>query len=163
MRRPSRAFYLDTSALLKIYILETGTQEVRELVRKADLIFISRIAYLEFHSAISRKALEGEKDWRETLKNFKSDWENGFYNILEMSDYAIDRASSLALMGIEKGKGVRAYDALHCGMASIVLEELKIISEKLDKDSFNFSFVTSDSRQKEAANWIGLPVRYVGS
>lgn len=50
----------DTSALVKLYVEESGTQIVREEVEKAEVVATSRIAYVEARAGFSRKLREGE-------------------------------------------------------------------------------------------------------
>ena len=51
--------FLDTSALVKAYVLERGTEAVHEQLRRADEIAISVLAVVEFCAALSRKVREG--------------------------------------------------------------------------------------------------------
>lgn len=54
------AYYLDTSALLKRYITEDGSQWVRGIFRSPDHILItSRITQVEAASAFARRVREG--------------------------------------------------------------------------------------------------------
>jgi len=52
--------YLDTSALVKLYIDEPGSEEVREKVKAARIVSTSRVAYVEARAGIARKFREGE-------------------------------------------------------------------------------------------------------
>jgi predicted nucleic acid-binding protein len=47
--------YLDTSALVKIYVEEPKSAVVRENVKQAEGIATSRIAYAEARAAFARK------------------------------------------------------------------------------------------------------------
>lgn len=46
--------YLDTSALVKIFIQEEHSQSVRNIYLESESIFINVIGYVEFFSAINR-------------------------------------------------------------------------------------------------------------
>lgn len=52
--------YLDTSSLIKLYVDETGTLEVLDLVEQASLLCTSVVAYPEARSALARLHREGE-------------------------------------------------------------------------------------------------------
>ena len=51
--------YLDTSALVKLYVQEVGSTEVRRAVARADLVATSLVAYVEARSAFGEKTSDG--------------------------------------------------------------------------------------------------------
>ena len=55
----SAVLYLDTSALLKAFIVEEGTPDVRAWMQAADVHASSSVAALEVASALARLAREG--------------------------------------------------------------------------------------------------------
>jgi predicted nucleic acid-binding protein len=57
--------YLDTSALVKLYVEEIGSNEVKKLVKTAQIVSTSRIAYVEARAGFARKLREGELDRKE--------------------------------------------------------------------------------------------------
>lgn len=52
--------YLDTSALVKLYIDEAGAPIVRRAAREAELMATSEIAYVEMRAALARRHREGD-------------------------------------------------------------------------------------------------------
>lgn len=53
-------FFLDTSALVKRYVAEVGSQTITELISAAGVnIFIADITRAEFASALNRRLREG--------------------------------------------------------------------------------------------------------
>lgn len=59
--------YLDTSALVKLYVHEQGSETVRKLVDAASVVATSKVAYPEARAALARGFREGllaEKDYR---------------------------------------------------------------------------------------------------
>ncbi len=50
--------YLDTSALVKLYVREESSAAVAKAVRQADVVVVSRIAYPEARAAIGRRKRE---------------------------------------------------------------------------------------------------------
>ena len=49
-------YFLDTSALVKIYHRESGTDVILNIINKNNInIYISDIAVIEFHSALLKK------------------------------------------------------------------------------------------------------------
>ena len=51
-------YYFDTSALIKAYIEEEGSKQVKSIINSAGEIFVTSITSLECHSTIRRLLLE---------------------------------------------------------------------------------------------------------
>jgi len=105
--------YLDTSALLKQYIGEDGTEQVKRLVLQAVGIGSATVTHAEVASAMSRSVRngnispeEGQKAWEEFLR----DWPSVAKQKISMQ--LVERAASLAWE-----YRLRGYDALHLGAA----------------------------------------------
>jgi predicted nucleic acid-binding protein len=101
--------YLDTSALVKLYVDEDDANLVRDTVAEAQLIGTSEIAYVELRSALARRhregAIEGDA-YRRVLKDIDADWQQLFL-ILVNSQLVRDAG------GIAEQYHLRAYDAIH--------------------------------------------------
>jgi predicted nucleic acid-binding protein len=105
--------YLDTSALLKLYIQEDHSEEVNLLVKTAEGAGTSILAYAEMAAALSRATrtrLIPEKAARTAWGNFLSDWPE--FTRLKLSTALIERAAKLAW-----DFGLRGYDAIHLAAA----------------------------------------------
>jgi predicted nucleic acid-binding protein len=91
--------YLDSSALVKRYLEEDGSDKVQLLFSEADIVFVSRLAYPETLSAITRRHRTGDisdKDLKRIKEQFKSDWESLAIveirsEVLQFVDTIIDR------------------------------------------------------------------------
>jgi predicted nucleic acid-binding protein len=69
--------YLDTSSLVKLYVEEAGSQEVRDLLASASLVATSVVAYPEARSALARlRRGEGltETEYRAVRADLEEDW-----------------------------------------------------------------------------------------
>lgn len=69
--------YVDSSALVKKYVLEAGSDRVLKLLAQSGMAVTSKLAYPEILSGLGRKQREKgitEKDYREALVDFESDW-----------------------------------------------------------------------------------------
>ena len=117
--------YLDTSSLVKLYLEEEGSTEVRELVAGASLAATSVLAYPEARSALARLLREGgltESEQAQAKSDLDRDW-NGFLALpvedvwrqggdlaerhgLRGAD-AVHLATYLALLGMSHGAPVR--------------------------------------------------------
>ncbi|MCR4420252.1 MAG: type II toxin-antitoxin system VapC family toxin [Clostridia bacterium] len=105
--------YLDTSALVKLYVLEPGSEAVRRLVGEAAVAATSIVAYPEARAALARGLRDGlldEKDYRQVVAALESDWPR--YLALEVSDSLARFAGELA----EKHR-LRGFDAIHLASA----------------------------------------------
>jgi len=134
--------YLDTSALIKLYVEEEGTTEVKDACSRASVVATSCLAYVEARAALARASREGrirERDRRRTLEELDRDWENFF--VLEVTDALMQRAGALA-----EQQPLRAYDAMHLASALMLRERLgsKVL------------FLCFDERLSEAATAAGL-------
>lgn len=129
--------FLDTSALVKMYIKETGSDYVFKQVNSATKIATSQVAYPEAKSAFARRMREGHlniKDHKKIVKSLDDDW-NSFL-VVELHLDISKNAGNLA----EK-HALRGFDAIHLASACSLRY---LIKSKI-------SFLTYDSRQQEAA------------
>jgi predicted nucleic acid-binding protein len=101
--------YLDTSALVKLYVDEADAPRVRDAVSEAKLVGTSEIAYVELRSALARRHRDGSldrADYRRTLRDVEADWPRLFL-IAVSSSLARDAGD------IAERHRLRAYDAIH--------------------------------------------------
>lgn len=101
--------YLDTSALVKLYVDEPGRPVVMAAVEQADLVGTSIVAYVETRAAFARRRRERgltSEAHRRAVRILHRDWPR--YLRFEVSETLILTAGNLA----EKMQ-LRAYDALH--------------------------------------------------
>jgi predicted nucleic acid-binding protein len=112
--------YLDTSALVKAYVGEVGSEEVMQLIRVATAVGTSHLSKAEMAAAMAMAArqkivnvIEAKQAWQE----FQADWRT-LYKIA-VSEIAVDRAASLAWE-----YGLRGYDAVHLATASLWQEAI---------------------------------------
>ena len=113
--------YLDTSALVKLYVEEEGSGTVREAVAGAEAIATTVIAYVEARAAFARRRRErrlSPGDYRRILQELDADWEH--YLRVEVTADLIRRAAELA-----ETHALRAYDALHLAAATLLRERLQ--------------------------------------
>jgi predicted nucleic acid-binding protein len=117
-------YYLDSSALIKQYIAETGTTWINNLHRgQADhVLYLVRISAAEFIAALFRRVRTGdirEADARTVATQFKIDFRIR-YQVVEITEQLIDSAMTLA----EK-HGLRGYDTVQLA-AAVELQAVRI-------------------------------------
>ena len=136
--------YLDTSALVKLYIEEPGSERVREALKEASIVSTSRVAYVEARAGIARKHREGElskEEHNRMVDDLVRDWGN--YFIVEVSEGVVKLGGELT-----ERHPLRGFGAIH--LASALL-----IRNRTDLDVLFSSF---DDRLNGAARAEGLNV-----
>jgi predicted nucleic acid-binding protein len=105
--------YLDTSAVVKLYIGESGTDVVATAVDRAAAVTTVRVTYAEARAAFARHRRAGglaPAELRRVVRQFDEEW--GQYSIVEVTDVLVRRAGALA----ERHK-LRGYDAVQLAAA----------------------------------------------
>ena len=137
----STPYYLDTSALVKLYHQETGTEQVEALFTQSEnSLIISELAVVELHSTVARKLRTGEineEAYGEVLKNFDDDCKRRF--VVTLLNAAVIEKARRLLQKYGKVKALRSLDALHLGACASAQTDGPLI------------FVCSDSRLLEIA------------
>ena len=104
--------YLDTSALVKRYIYEVGTEYVQHLIRQANCVAISIVGKVELISALSRSELYGMDE--NTIRQAKQAFQQDFQGLVFLT--ANDEVIHQACESASKHK-LRGYDAIHLASA----------------------------------------------
>lgn len=104
-------YYLETSALVKLYVYEPGTEHLLALVSgpAGHRFVVLSLAQVEFRSAVRRRERAGQipnSDANEIIDSFHRHSE-GRFMVERFSDFLLDVASML----IDR-HGLRAYDAM---------------------------------------------------
>lgn len=111
--------YLDTSALVKLYVDEPMSQELAVAVEEAEAVATSLLAYAEARAAFAcarREARLSAQASRQVVEAFVEDW--GRYVVIEVTDRLVMDAGELATH-----RALRGYDALHVASALTLREQ----------------------------------------
>lgn len=101
--------YLDTSSLIKLYVEEDGSGEIRQIVRAATLVSTSVVAYVEARAALARQRREKgltASGYERTKANLDRDWPR--FLAIELTEAVYRKAGDLA----ERHR-LRGFDSLH--------------------------------------------------
>ncbi len=145
------AFFVDSSALVKRYVLETGTAWVRGLTRQSPsrLIYIAHITAVEVTCAVARrrkgKTLTPPRA-SSILRRFRQHLA-ARYIVIEVTPDLLDEA-----MRLGNAHALRAYDAVQLAVA---LE----VNRSHQADGFGpVTLISADQALNDAATAEGLTV-----
>ena len=131
--------YLDTSALVKLYIEEPDHQHVQQAVIEADTIVTSVVAYAEARSAFARRLREHSitsEAHERIVATMNRDW-------IEFDRVVVSDDLAYTAGHIAASHALRGYDAIHLATAVA-----------LHRSSDNLRFLAFDARLVEAARHL---------
>ena len=111
--------YLDACYILKCYLTEHGSPEVRELVSEADGVASAAHARVEVVAAVHRHLREGRLTPNEldgVLQVFDKDCDEGYWQWLPMTN-AVMNVARATYRTLPQNVFLRAGDALHLACA----------------------------------------------
>lgn len=139
-------YFVDTSALLKRYVLEEGSAVIDDLIRDAGALHISQVAAVELLSSLKRlEAVDrvlAPDLYADLVQAFWSDVEVGALSVLEVTSEAVRRAGELL-----EERYLSPIDALQVAMAT-----------SLQPDRGSVIFVSSDAKLNTVVRSLGLDV-----
>ena len=113
-------YFLDSSALIKLYHPELGSQRVAAIFGEPDRrIIVSRLAGVEFHSALALKTRTGHLDGERSAAlriRFLNDVASGAIALVAVSESHYPAAERLIVRYGER-QGLRTLDALQLAVA----------------------------------------------
>ncbi len=134
--------YLDTSALVKLYVDEAWSDFVVGLHQQAEIIASHQIVFVEFHAALARRNREGDiatEQFVALKKTFTEDWAN--YLRVQTEQPLLESAAELA-----EAFSLRACDSVHLAAA-------RLLEQNSDQAVM---FACFDKRLNLAAKMLGM-------
>jgi predicted nucleic acid-binding protein len=144
-------YYVDSSALVKRYVQETGTRWMRNLTRRntPNDIYLARITAVEVTSAVARRrsgaTITGQRA-SSILYRFRKHL-SGRYLVVEITPALLDDATRLA-----NAHSLRAYDAVQLAVA------LDLSRRNQDAGFGPLTLASADQALNDAATAEGLAV-----
>ena len=145
------AYFVDSSALVKHYVVESGTAWMRRLTRRnpPTLIYVARITAVEVASAVARRrkgrTLAAARA-SSILRRFRQHLA-GRYTVIEITPSLFDESMRLANLHT-----LRAYDAVQLAAA------LEIDRKERDAGFAPVTLISADQALNDAARAEGLTV-----
>lgn len=136
--------YLDTSAIVKLYVDEDGSPLVRSAVQAAEVVATSRVAYAETRAALAAASRQGriaEAERAVAAAAFRADWRS--FCVVHVTQELVELAADLA-----EEKALRGFDAIHLASAVFLLQRTGQVVR----------FLAWDRRLNQAAAEMGLQV-----
>lgn len=137
--------FLDTSALVKLYVQEEGSAFIRGYVESCTAVLVSAVAYPESRAALARVRRAGSlnpSDYELAKQRLESDWSQ--MAVLPAVTSTLRMAGDLA----ERHK-LRGFDAVHLASAIVARESQRRTP---------ISFATWDGQLLDAARGEQLAV-----
>ncbi len=142
-------YYLDTSGLLKRYVLEVGSEWMISLIR-TEPVSISVLSMAEVASALGRRYREDLLSARQRdalYRRFVDESER--YMLVGLTRAVVEQAAALLIDPLAPPR-LRTLDALHIASARIAFERA------LRQHRAVGAFVSADRALLRAAEWAGL-------
>jgi len=139
--------YFDTSYIAKFYFNEPESKRVRELVRKADVIYSSVWAMADFHAVLHRRLREGAASADDILRlasSFARHLEEGLWSLIPITESLLRRTSAQVLSA-PRDLFLRTADAVHL-----------VTAREIDEREV----WTNDRHMLQAAGYFGLVGRF---
>jgi predicted nucleic acid-binding protein len=141
--------FLDSSALVKRYVAETGSGWIQSLAEPTagHTLFIARITWVEVLSALARRQREAAappEDVAATVHQFRYDLDTQ-YQVIELDQALIELAGEMVLR-----HPLRTYDAVQLAAA------WRVQSGLIQAGGPALTFVSADARLLAAAQTEGL-------
>lgn len=134
--------FCDTSALMKLYIIEADSKALRERLAEAEAVAVCRVAWAEAHAALSRRAREVPEDAaviEQAKVALAQDWPH--FVVMEVNqalvELAGEYADAFALRGYDSIQLAAAFEAGRIAMSPVC-------------------FACFDARLNKAAKMLGL-------
>jgi predicted nucleic acid-binding protein len=134
--------YFDTSGLIKAFLVEVGTERVKQQLLKEEFAATATITYAEMYSGFSRKRREGglsTSQYHVVCREFESYWPTCLQ--VELTTEVLSLARDLM-----KQHPLRAFDAIHLASAIQLKREM----------GESVTMIAADERLLQAAMTEGL-------
>lgn len=150
------ACYFDTSALVKRYVLEAGSDHVMALIATGQPIYIARITAVEMISALIRRQRTDQRATRgagmkspisQIISAFRAEYASDAFLVVEISRPLIDEA-----MRLSQKHHLRGYDAVQLAAA------MRVNHERAAVGAPSLVMVCADGELADAARAEKLPV-----
>jgi uncharacterized protein len=135
--------FCDSSALVKLYFDEEGSEVVQRMAAQADFVGACRVAWAEVHASFARKSRENPailKTLEAGKAAFQANWQS--WIIVDVTQRLVEEAGAFA-----ETFALRGYDSVQLAAARSASEDASV-----------FEFATFDVHLSRAARVLGMRV-----
>jgi len=146
--------YLDSSALVKCYVREKGSEAVLARLRSGERVYTSALSYFEVLPALARKVREGELElsaFQQARDNFQHDW------LFSLSKIEVDVRLIGGLEELILKLPLRGADTVHLS-AVLWLRDAGMLGLDIAGGDNVLDFGLADKKLRRAAEDCGLNV-----
>jgi predicted nucleic acid-binding protein len=150
--------YVDSSALIKHYIREAGSDALNAKLNDPSLhqpgVFISVLGYAEILATFARRLRENARLKRQTellQKQFRDDW------AFELTRVELGVGVLLFIPGLVGKYPLKGSDAIHLASALSLRDALRL-GKEFGQGNRSMTFVSADKQLNRAASAEGLEV-----
>ncbi|MGB8322424.1 MAG: type II toxin-antitoxin system VapC family toxin [Candidatus Acidiferrum sp.] len=150
--------YLDSSALIKHYIRERGTDAIDSKFREEEkyqrTAFTSVIAYAEVQAAFARRRRDRLSSSAETSRvqeEFVTDW------AVKLNQVELGAGVLLFIRRLVEEFPLKGFDAIHLASALWLRDALRIAKD-FGQSSNTLEFASSDRQLNKAASQLGMEI-----
>ncbi len=145
--------YLDSSALIKRYVQEAGSEAVISRFEEGETIYTSALTFAEVHAAIGRKYRDkqlsaGEK--KKLIDEFLYDWLFSL-TVLELTTHTMTALPTLCEEYV-----LKASDAVHLSAAIWLKDSVRLHAKGLQGNGSIVEFGVADRQLGKAALKCGF-------
>jgi len=146
--------YLDSSVIVKLYLLEIGSDRLLARIAKGDPVFTSQISYAEVHAAFARKLRENllqTRQFRRLERCFLNDW------LSKLIHVQVDSKSMSDVPTLVRKYPLRGADAVHLAAALWLTSRMRLSPAFSGGDQI-LEFAVADKSFADIASHCGLKV-----
>jgi predicted nucleic acid-binding protein len=139
--------YCDTSALVKLYIVEAGAERMHELCAEALAMVTCRITWAEMYSALSRRGRQNSADLpglKLAREAFSEDWP--CFVRIEITQELVEKAGFFA-----EAFGLRGYDSIQLASAYFAARQTE----------GHIALASFDRAMNQAASVLGMATPFL--
>ena len=144
--------YLDSSALMKRYVIEKGSRSMTARFERGENIYTSLLSFGEIHTALARAFRMGRlsaQDLHSSREAFLNDW------LFGMTAIEVSTQTMTALPGLVENYLLKAADAVHLSTAIWLRDRFRFGGrQSFPKNEVEFG--VADTQLSQAAEKCGL-------
>jgi predicted nucleic acid-binding protein len=130
------SIFIDTSALVKYYYPEEGSERVESILLKADGVYLCQVATTEFASALMKKIRTGNLEIEAQVliwNTFLDDLDTKQMQLIPLDERHYRKASEI-IRGYGHNEGIRTLDSLQLVAAFDVYDAMFLSSDNFLSD-----------------------------